>query len=48
MRWLAALLLMLPGLAVAGDAPPWVGVWTAEPDWCEFADRIGRHDPAPV
>jgi len=30
------------------EVPPWVGIWAAEPDWCQYADRIGSHNPAPI
>jgi len=29
-------------------AEPWEGIWAAEKDWCQYADDIGSHDPAPV
>jgi hypothetical protein len=33
-----------PTLAVE----PWEGIWAAEKDWCQYADGIGSHDPAPI
>lgn len=51
---LAALFCLLPGLALGDEAlpEPWpgnaVGIWAAEPDWCQFATQIGSHDPAPI
>ena len=29
-------------------AEPWEGIWAAEKDWCQYADDIGSHDPAPI
>lgn len=48
MRWLSVLALLVPAAALADEAKPWIGVWTAEPEWCAHADRIGSHNPAPV
>lgn len=42
---LALALLATPAMA---DAPLWSGIWTADPDWCQYADMIGEHDPAPI
>lgn len=42
---LALSLLATPVLA---DAPLWSGIWSADPDWCQYADLIGGHDPAPI
>ena len=39
--------LLVPAAAAAQDAP-WQGIWSADPDWCRYADRIGAHDPAPI
>lgn len=30
------------------DINSWVGIWTADPKWCAFAEQIGLHDPAPI
>ena len=45
MRWIGVIALLLPGLALAG---PWEGVWSADPAWCDRADRIGSVTPAPI
>ena len=29
-------------------AESWEGVWAFEKDWCQYADQIGEHDPAPI
>lgn len=42
---IAAAMLIWAGEA---SAKPWEGIWAAEIAWCEFADRIGAADPAPV
>ena len=42
---LALSLLATPGLA---QAPVWTGIWTSDPEWCQYSDLIGGHDPAPV
>ncbi|PHQ98899.1 MAG: hypothetical protein COB39_06900 [Marinosulfonomonas sp.] len=42
---LATALLASP---VFAEVPPWVGIWTADPDWCQYAELIGGHDPAPI
>ncbi len=45
--YLAVAMAMTPGMAFASELP-WEGVWTAEPDWCIYADKIGSHTPAPI
>ena len=36
-------------IATASQAAnPLIGIWTAEPSWCEFKGEIGEHDPAPI
>lgn len=42
---LAMTLLATPALA---EGPAWVGIWTSDPEWCQYADMIGGHDPAPI
>jgi hypothetical protein len=37
---------LLPGLAATAE--PWEGIWAYDPDWCQFAGRIGSHAPAPI
>lgn len=45
-RFIFALtLLASPAFA---EAPAWTGIWTADPDWCQYTDMIGEHDPAPI
>ena len=44
LTWLAAL-IWVPTLTLA---EPWQGIWSAEPDWCANADRIGSVTPAPI
>lgn len=45
-RFIFALTMVAtPALA---EAPIWTGIWTADPDWCQYADLIGGHDPAPI
>ena len=34
------------GSAMAADS--WEGVWAFDKDWCQYADQIGEHDPAPI
>jgi hypothetical protein len=47
MRFIA--LIVCLGVATpALAAEPWEGIWSAEKDWCQYADEIGSHDPAPV
>lgn len=29
-------------------ADSWEGVWAFDKDWCQYADQIGEHDPAPI
>lgn len=41
----ALILLATPAFA---EAPAWTGIWTADPDWCQYTDLIGEHDPAPI
>lgn len=38
-------MICLPALA---QADPWHGIWSAEPDWCVNAERIGSVTPAPI
>ncbi|MCK4712817.1 MAG: hypothetical protein KAT26_08055 [Marinosulfonomonas sp.] len=42
----------IAGVFIAGpalaDSPDWVGIWAFDPDWCQYADQIGGHDPAPI
>lgn len=33
---------------VLAEVPDWSGIWTSQPDWCQYADQIGDHDPAPI
>ena len=47
MRFIA-LIVCLALAAPALAAEPWEGIWAAEKDWCQYADRIGWHDPAPI
>ena len=42
---LALTMLATPALA---QEPAWVGIWSADPDWCQYAELIGGHDPAPI
>ncbi len=41
----ALTLLATPALA---EAPNWTGIWTSDPEWCQYAELIGGHDPAPI
>lgn len=41
-------LLALLCLAAPAQSQEWIGDWAGEPEWCEFADRIGSHTPAPI
>lgn len=45
--FITILIVMLNQNAIAAEFD-WEGIWTADPAWCEFADRIGEHDPAPI
>jgi hypothetical protein len=47
MRYLALILLFLTSPAMA-QTPEYVGKWAAEPEWCQWADRIGSRNPAPI
>ncbi len=42
----------IAGVVIAGpalaDPPEWVGFWTTNLDWCQYADLAGQHDPAPI
>ncbi len=40
-------LAVLVGTA-AMAAEPWEGIWAPDPDWCQFKNLIGEHDPAPI
>ena len=37
----------LGGPALA-ETPRWVGIWSAEPEWCVNAAYVGSRTPAPV
>lgn len=30
------------------EGPIWTGIWTSDPEWCQFSDQIYEHDPAPT
>ncbi len=42
-----AVVASLAGTAIA-DTPRWVGIWSAEPEWCVNAAYVGSRTPAPV
>ncbi len=44
---ISAVLALTPVPALAAP-PDWAGIWAAEPAWCQWADRVGSHDPAPI
>ena len=35
-------------LATGAYADSWEGIWAFDKSWCQFADQIGEHDPAPI
>ncbi len=43
-RW-GLVFVMLP---MAALAEPWHGIWSADPEWCANAARIGSVTPAPI
>jgi len=40
--------LSVSGLKAVAQTPDWVGIWAAEQEWCQWADRVGSHNPAPI
>lgn len=34
--------------SASADVPRWVGIWSAEPEWCVNAAYVGSRTPAPV
>jgi len=50
MQRTALFLSILFGFTATAQAenPAWVGIWTAEPEWCQWAHLVGSHNPAPI